>query len=107
MTEVGMKRQEAGSSGLKVSNMATGKGRGPPEETVMWPTRNTLPAGSTYVILVALIAVVLFVAACTGPGHSSSTSSAVYPEMEDERAEPSGYSGGWLLKYQPAVAEHS
>jgi Magnesium chelatase, subunit ChlI len=46
----------------------------------MWPTWNTLPAGWTYVMRVALVAVVLFVAAYTGPGHSSSAPSAYSPE---------------------------
>ena len=44
VTGAGIKSQESGSSGVKVSNMARGEGRSPPEETTMWPTWNTLPA---------------------------------------------------------------
>jgi hypothetical protein len=47
---------------------------------MMWPTWNTLPPAWTYVMRVVLIAVVLFVAACTGPAHSNSAPSAHSPE---------------------------
>ena len=66
----GIKWQEAGSSGVKVSNMARGEGRSHPEETTMSPTWNALPAAWTDVIRVVLVTVVLFVAACTGAAHS-------------------------------------
>jgi hypothetical protein len=52
------------------------EGRSHPEETMMWPTWNTLLAAWTYVMRVVLVAVVLFGAACTGPAHSSSAPSA-------------------------------
>jgi hypothetical protein len=66
--------------GVKVARMTTDGRRGHQEDTTMWRTWNTLPAGWTYVMRVTLVAVVLFVAACTGPGHSSSVPSAHSPE---------------------------
>jgi hypothetical protein len=46
----------------------------------MWPTWNTLAAGWTDVMRVVLVAVVVFVAACTGRAHSSSAPSGHAPE---------------------------
>jgi hypothetical protein len=52
----------------------------------MWQTWNTSSTGWYYALRVMLVAGVLFVSACTGPGHSSSVPSAHSPE--GSRAEP-------------------
>jgi hypothetical protein len=46
----------------------------------MWQTGNTFPTWRNYVMRVVLISALLFVAACTAPGRSSSTPSALSPE---------------------------
>jgi hypothetical protein len=43
----------------------------------MWPTWGTLPTGWNRVMRVVLVAVVLWVSACTTPGGSSSNPSAM------------------------------
>ena len=60
----------------------------------MWHTWKTLPTWWNYVIRVVLVSVVLFVSACTMPGRSSSTPSALPPEGEYAGPKDSGNGGG-------------
>jgi Magnesium chelatase, subunit ChlI len=80
VAEAEIKRVAEGSLGGKDSNAMNGGGRGHCEETEMWHTWKTLPPWRHHAMRVMLVAVVLFVSACTTPGRTSSSPSALFLE---------------------------
>ena len=64
------------------------------EETVMCPTLNTVPAWWNRVMRVALVFMVLWASACTGPGHASSAPSAMPSEGGHAGSKHSGNGNG-------------
>jgi hypothetical protein len=93
--EVGINREEGGSSGVTVPHTGRGDGREHQEETAMWPTWKTLPARWNQVMRVVLVAVVLFVSACAAPGRSTSTPGGFGSEAEYAGPKDSGNGGGY------------
>jgi hypothetical protein len=61
----------------------------------MWPTWTTAPTWWNQVMRVVLVAMILFVSACTAPGRSSSTPGALPSEAEYAGPKDSGNGGGY------------
>jgi hypothetical protein len=66
---------------------------GTPEETGMWPTWNTVFTCWKHSMRVGLIAVVVCVSACSGPGRPGSTPAAHSPDAGQAGAAASGDGG--------------